>query len=238
MKYLKYYHNKHDIDLDSPCVSRYIMQPRVGPTTHLIHNSDKTESTMHYVGRKLNPLDSPVKYTWKFEYYNNKPAIILNFSKIDLSKVNGDCIICLEYGNMNRHSSNGKDDDRFFNGIGPKFNNHVYGECLPEYQNGKVRTTISNAYYLKDLKLNTDYVLYISIFNGYSTNYNKRNKDKPADWECRLLIRPTIRGSFKLPLEYMCNLYPLSLTRIYTHNPRIPAESYKMCKFPYADLYN
>ena len=240
MKYLKYYHNASDIDLSSPCVSRYIMQPRSGPTIHLIHNSDKTESKTYYVGRKLNPLDSPVKYTWRFEYYNNRPAIILNFSKIDLSKVNGDCVICLEYGNMNRHSSSGKDASEFFNKIGPKFNNQVRGHCLPRYESGELITEISNAYYLKDLNLNTDYVLYIETFNNYSHNYSSRdfNHQKYADWECRLLIRPTIRGSFKQTLEFMAANYSSSLSRLYTHNPRIPTESYKMCKFPYVDLQN
>lgn len=240
MKYLQY--GKGDVFIDEynlkPAVARFVGQPTYGKTTILIENEDRSKSKIYRMGKKLNPLNPPVKYTWRFEYYNNKPAIILNFSKIDLSNVNGDCIVCLEYRNMNRHSSSGKEDTDFFNGIGPKFNNHVHSGCLPRFENNKLNTTITNAYYLKNLKLNTDYALYIEVFNNYMHNYRSSGKEKPADWECRLLIRPTIRGSFKETLAFMGANYPHSLHRVYMHNPRIPAESYKMCKFPLADLDN
>ena len=238
MKYLQY--GKGDVFIDNnpehglnPDVARFVGQPTYGKTTILIENEDRTKSKIYHPGKKLNPLDSPVKYTWKFEYYNGKPAIILNFSKIDLSKINGDYVICLEYRNMNRHSSNGKDNTYFFNGIGPKFNNHVCSSCLPGYDvNKKLNKKISNSYFLKDLQCNKDYVLYIRTFNNYDENYGKVKYD---DWECRLWIRPTIRGNFKSSLEYLAaNNYDFD--RLYIHCSKVPAESYKLCKFPYKDL--
>lgn len=235
MKYLQY--GKGDVFINNiprnglePAVARFVGQPTYGKTTILIENEDRSKSKIYRMGKKLNPLNPPVKYTWRFEYYNNKPAIILNFSKIDLSNVNGDCIVCLEYRNMNRHSSSGKTDRSFFNGIGPKFNNHVHSGCLPDSE-----LNITNAYYLKDLQCNKDYVLYIQTFNRYNENYTspKYNHQKPSDWECRLWVRPTIRGNFKSTLK---QLQAFNLKRLYTHCSKVPAESYKLCKFPYKDL--
>ena len=242
MKYLQY--GKGDVFIDNnpehglnQHVARFVGQPTYGKTTILIENEDRSKSKIYHPGKKLNPLDSPVKYTWKFEYYNGKPAIILNFSKIDLSKINGDYVICLEYRNMNRHSSNGKDNTDFFNGIGPKFNNHVHENCLPGYEYNSLNIKISNSYFLKDLQCNKDYVLYIQVFNNYTGNYTSRdyNNQKPDDWECRLWVRPTIRGNFKSTLKHLAS-YKYNLPRLYVHCSKVPAESYKLCKFPYKDL--
>lgn len=237
MKYLQY--AKGDVFInDNPkqglesYAARFVGQPTYGKTTILIENEDRSKSKIYRPGKKLNPLNSPVKYTWKFEYYNGKPAIILNFSKIDLSKINGDYVICLEYRNMNRRVSN----EVFFKNIGPKFNNHTRSTCFPGYEHNSLDRKISNSYYLKDLQCNKDYVLYITTFNNYDKNYRlSKLYTKYDDWECRLWVRPTIRGNFKKSLEFFAS-EKYNFKRLYIHCSKVPAESYKLCKFPYKDL--
>ena len=107
MKYLKYC--KHDI-IERKDEQQFIGivagQPKHGPTVIFFYNPNTGVSGVKrcaYTGKNIFKEDeSPIQYTWRYEYYNGHPAIIVNFSRID----NGyrDNIICLESNNMAKGS--------------------------------------------------------------------------------------------------------------------------------------
>ena len=239
MKYLKYCENANigvaDVNFETRFIGKIEGQPKQGPTVICFKNPTTEETRIAYTGKNIfSEAESPIQYTWRYEYYNGHPAIIVNFSRIDSRY--GKNIVCLESNNMARGSGNvaftmppnkynlhGKNNNRALNVLGD------YGSYA-----GLISKTKSITWYkLGDLQLNTDYPIYITVPTHYITNAERMGIDYNIrdDWEVRINVRPTIRGSD-------IQDYPeISTCYLFRHTPNIPAKEYMAVKFPYKDIF-
>ena len=244
MKYLKYCENrrlgKGDYAYDQYFIGKIEGQPKQGPTVICFKNPDTGLTRMVYTGKNIFKEDeSPIQYTWRYEEsYNGHPAIIVNFSRIDSKYV--DNIVCLESNNMAKGSGNSASyaiSSNKYN-IKGKNNNKALNvlSCSKSYT-GELNIETKNVtwYRLGDLNLNTDYPIYITVTDRYCFNairIARRSTDAniPTDWEVRINIRPTIRGTLG---RDMPNINATTLR----HTNHIPAKEYMSVKFPYKDIF-
>lgn len=234
MKYLKYC--KNDIigrEDEQQFIGIVAGQPKHGPTVIFFYNPNIGVSGVKrcaYTGKNIFKEDeSPIQYTWRYEYYNGHPAIIVNFSRID----NGyrDNIICLESNNMAKGS--GTDN------IIPKNKYKLKGEnnnrALNVFNDNQINSGNKGFtwYRLGDMQLNKDYPIYITVPTRYTKwADNMVFEEGKTDWEVRINIRPTIRGTLSE------NYQKVDKTFIFRHTNHIPAKDYMVVKFPYLDMYN
>lgn len=247
MKYLKYC---EDISLGFDAletqsfIGKIEGQPKQGPTIICFKNPDTGLTRTVYTGKNIyKENESPIQYTWRYEEsYNGHPAIIVNFSRIDSNYI--DNIVCLESNNMskgkagntayymhsNKYNLTGTNNNTSLNvlttnGVGHKLN---------------LETKAITWYRLGDLTLHTDYPIYITVTQRYINNAYRINDEYgyiPNDWEVRINVRPTIRGSFSYTYSHMLNDFTLANTFIFKHTPNIPAKDYILVKFPYDRIF-
>ena len=241
MKYLKYY-EYYVIGHDDTYYEQYVIgkfegQPKHGPTVMCFKNPDTGVTRTVYTGKNIFKEDeSPIQYTWRYEEsYNGHPAIIVNFSRIDSWYENN--IVCLESNNMckgsgtsaygmnpNKYNINGENNNRALNVL------NIDGFSLNPDTEG------ITWYRLGDLNLNTDYPIYITVTDRYCRNARRiarRSIDAniPNDWEVRINVRPTIRGSLTQPGS------AIDGPQLFRHTSGIPAKEYMLVKFPYARIF-
>ena len=239
MKYLKYCETdisgSTDVYLESRFIGKIEGQPKHGPTVICFKNPTTEGTRVIYTGKNIfSETESPIQYTWRYEYYNGHPAIIVNFSRIDPGYERN--IVCLESNNMARGSGNaafimppnkynlhGKNNNRALNVL------HDYGS----YAGLMNKTKNITWYKLGDLQLNTDYPIYITVSRHYITNAERMGIDYNVrdDWEVRINVRPTIRGSD------IHNESAISKCYLFRHTSNIPAKEYMAVKFPYIDIF-
>ena len=237
MKYLKYCEDTGlggDYNYDHSTIGIIEGQPKQGPTVICFKNPNTGVTRTVYTGKNIYKEDeSPIQYTWRYEEsYNGHPAIIVNFSRIDSKYVNN--IVCLESNNMcrggyvmgtiNKYNIKGENNNRALNvllhiGIRHELNNETEGITW---------------YRLGDLNLNTDYPIYITVPGRYIGRVScmcKVNIDIiPDDWEVRINVRPTIRGT-------LGHSMPNINAATFRHTNRIPAKDYIFVKFPYRNIF-
>ena len=239
MKYLKYCEDTDlgvDYNYDHSTIGIIEGQPKQGPTVICFKNPDTGVTRTVYTGKNIYKEDeSPIQYTWRYEEsYNGHPAIIVNFSRIDSKYVNN--IVCLESNNMcrggyvmgtiNKYNIKGENNNRalnvllFYTNVGHKLNTDTEGITW---------------YRLGDLSLNTDYPIYITVTERYCCNARRIARCSPGanipnDWEVRINIRPTIRGTLGYNM-------PNINAATFRHTNRIPAKDYIFVKFPYARIF-
>ena len=239
MKYLKYCESEiigsGDVYVEPRFIGKIEGQPKHGPTVICFKNPTTEGTRVIYTGKNIFSEDeSPIQYTWRYEYYNGHPAIIVNFSRIDSRY--GKNIVCLESNNMargngnaafimppNKYNLHGKNNNRTLNALRDRGG---YAELISKNK------TIT-WYRLGDLQLNTDYPIYITVPTRYIFNAQRMYDtiNIRDDWEVRINIRPTIRGSLseKRPTISKCHLF--------RHTQNIPAKEYISVKFPYKDIF-
>lgn len=235
MKYLKYcesYIGGADYTYDQRFVGKIEGQPKCAPTVICFKNPNTEVIRTVYTGKDIyKENESPIQYTWKYEYYNGHPAIIVNFSRIDSGYTNN--IICLESNNMAKGSGN-------YNFTMPPNPYNLNGENnnrtlnVLKYEPNELNNETKNVtwYRLGDLNLNTDYPIYITVPNRYILGANcMTNGSIPNDWEVRINIRPTIRGSLSQRYGEITNSFT------FRHTPHIPAKEYTLFKFLYRDIF-
>ena len=251
MKYLKYCETdvlgEYDYKYEQHFMGTIEGQPKQGPTIICFKNPNTGVTRTVYTGKNIYKEDeSPIQYTWRYEEsYNGHPAIIVNFSRIDSGYA--DNIVCLESNNMsrgtagytvyymasNKYNLTGTNNNTALNvlttnGFGWKLN---------------LETKAITWYRLGDLNLNTDYPIYITVTQHYINNAYRMNDDEsgygyiPNDWEVRINVRPTIRGSFSYTYSHMLNDFTWANTFIFKHTPDIPAKDYILVKFLYARIF-
>ena len=235
MKYLKTFKSPHFTGpLFREEISYFTGQPKHGPTIMYFENTKTHETKIAYTGKDIyKENESPIQYTWKYEYYNGHPAIIVNFSRIDSGYANN--IICLESNNMDRGIGSQYYNPKHLNlSLSGENNNTALNVLKKEPFELNTETKNVTWYKLGDLELNKDYPIYITV----TGRYNKRaasiiavKKMSKNDYETRINIRPTIRGSFNLTHSTINN------TCIFRHTPHIPAKEYMSVKFPYIDIF-
>ena len=235
MKYLKYLEDDTVIGVDAFGEQYFIGkiegQPKQGPTIICFKNPNTGVTRTVYTGKNIYKEDeSPIQYTWRYEEsYNGHPAIIVNFSRIDSGYA--DNIICLESNNMakggtympaNKYNIKDKNNNRALNVL--TTNRFISGEL-------NLETEGITWYRLGDLRLNTDYPIYITVTPRYKS-FVPRNIDGSAinNWEVRINVRPTIRGTLYL------NINNFNQTT-FRHTPSIPAKDYISVKFPYINIF-
>lgn len=232
MKYLKTFKSPYFDSLSRKEISYFTGQPKHGPTIMYFENTKTHETKIAYTGKDIyKENESPIQYTWKYEYYNGHPAIIVNFSRIDSGYANN--IICLESNNMNRGSGSQYPNPRDLKlSLSGENNNRALNVLKYEPNELNIETKNVTWYKLGDLNLNTDYPIYITVPNRYILGAKYMNNGSiPNDWEVRINIRPTIRGSFSQRYGEITN----SVT--FRHTPHIPAKEYTLFKFPYRDIF-
>ena len=239
MKYLKYCEDSGlgvDYNYDHSTIGIIEGQPKQGPTIICFKNPDTGLTRTVYTGKNIYKEDeSPIQYTWRYEEsYNGHPAIIVNFSRID-SKYK-DNIVCLESNNMcrggyvmgtiNKYNIKGENNNRALNVVIPNNTGTSHGL--------NIETEGITWYRLGDLNLNTDYPIFITVpgrYIGRVTCMCKVNIDNiPDDWEVRINVRPTIRGT-------LGHSMPNINATTFRHTNRIPAKDYIFVKFPYRDIF-
>ena len=163
----------------------------------------------------------------------------MNFSRID--SIYEDNIVCLESNNMakgsgssasygmpsNKYNIRGKNNNRALNVL--SCSNSYTGELNIETKN-------VTWYRLGDLNLNTDYPIYITVTDRYCRNARRIARRSiganiPNDWEVRINVRPTIRGSLTQPGS------AIDGPQLFRHTSGIPAKEYMLVKFPYARIF-
>lgn len=242
MKYLKlfkalyendpypfWYENSLFEELNSKAQS-IIGQPKSGPTTIVFKSLDDDRVKVVYCGKEIRMGDKcPVKYTWKFEYYQGYPAITLNFSKNEFYNSAVTLFICLECKNM-------KNECVYFNRLKVKNSSILANKSLGVYNdfhNAEDLTYI----YLNNIEINKDYHLFITVTDKYKRNrrgapHSEHEYLKYPDWKCKLWLRPSIR----------CNKHGLytehSQAGGAAHYSHVPAEDYRYFEFSYYDVYN
>ena len=244
MKYLKYLENTDALGGDAFEAQYFIGkiegQPKHGPTVICFKNPNTGVTHTVYTGKNIYKEDeSPIQYTWRYEEsYNGHPAIIVNFSRIDSKYV--DNIVCLESNNMAKGSGNSASyaiSSNKYN-IKGKNNNRALNvlSCSNSYT-GELNIETKNVtwYRLGDLNLNTDYPIYITVTDRYCYNairIARRSTDAniPTDWEVRINVRPTIRGTLYI------NIDTFNQTT-FRHTNHIPAKDYISVKFPYRNIF-
>ena len=236
MKYLKYCESEiigsGDVYVEQQFIGKIEGQPKQGPTVICFKNPTTEETRIAYTGKNIfSEAESPIQYTWRYEYYNGHPAIIVNFSRIDPGYEEN--IVCLESNNMARGSGNAVSimPPNKYNLKGEN-NNRALNVFSNEYNNTIGDTLNATWYRLRGIKLNRDYPIYITVLKRYIYGASRmHNGNIPNDWEVRINVRPTIRGSFS-------NKQPtISNTFTFRHTPNIPAKEYISVKFPYSDIF-
>ena len=239
MKYLKY---REDISFGFDAletqsfIGKIEGQPKQGPTVICFKNPDTGVTRTVYTGKNIYKEDeSPIQYTWRYEEsYNEHPAIIVNFSRIDSKYENN--IVCLESNNMCKGGWNIGTIGNNNITIKQRNNNRALNVVIPNNigtSHGlNIETERITWYKLGDLNLNTDYPIYITVPSRYIYAVSRmcRNDIMPNDWEVRINVRPTIRGTlgYRMP-----NINAAS----FRHTNRIPAKDYIFVKFPYRDIF-
>ena len=250
MKYLKYCEDSGlglDYKYDEHFIGTIEGQPKQGPTVICFKNPDTGLTRTVYTGKNIyKENESPIQYTWRYEEsYNGHPAIIVNFSRIDSGYA--DNIVCLESNNM----AKGKAGNIQYYMASNKYNltgtnNNTALNVLTTNNVGSklnLETKAITWYRLGDLNLNTDYPIYITVTQRYIFNAQRMNDNEygysyiPNDWEVRINVRPTIRGSFSYAYSNMLNYFTPQNTFIFKHTPAIPAKEYISVKFPYARIF-
>lgn len=248
MKYLKYLEDTDAIGVDAFEAQYFIGkiegQPKHGPTIICFKNPDTGETCTVYTGKNIYKEDeSPIQYTWRYEEsYNGHPAIIVNFSRIDSNYV--DNIVCLESNNMSKGSGTSKYviPQNKYNITGEN-NNRALNVLITDGYKAELNleTEAITWYRLGNLNLHTDYPIYITVPLCYINNTCRMNACEyiniPNDWEVRINVRPTIRGSFSYTYSNMLNAFANENTLIFRHTPRISAKEYISVKFPYRDIF-
>lgn len=242
MKYLKYYKilpAKDNLCWDKADGLLYkygqkiISQPKSGPTTFVLESSDNKNITVVYAGKEILMGDEcPIKYTWKFEYYQGYPAITLNFSKNDFYNSGVTLFICIECKNMNREFI---DQHKMVN----NFDSIISNRSLGVYSDHLFIHDVEDLtyIYLDKIETNKDYHLFITVTDRYKQNWSGGSATKYAglkypDWKCKLWLRPSVRCSkFGLYNEH-------SDTGSDTRYYKIPAEDYRYFEFNYYDVLN
>ena len=239
MKYLKYCEDPGlgtDYNYDRATIGIVEGQPKQGPTIICFKNPDTGLTRTVYTGKNIYKEDeSPIQYTWKYEEsYNGHPAIIVNFSRIDSKYKNN--IVCLESNNMcrggyimgtiNKYNIKGENNNRALNVVIPNSIGTSHGL--------NIETEGITWYRLGDLNLNTDYPIFITVPGRYIGRVScmcKVNIDNiPDDWEVRINVRPTIRGT-------LGHSMPNINATTFRHTNRIPAKDYIFVKFPYRNIF-
>ena len=231
MKYLKYCENRRlgeNTNNDQYFIGKIEGQPKQGPTVICFKNPDTGLTRMVYTGKNIFKEDeSPIQYTWRYEEsYNGHPAIIVNFSRIDSGYE--DNIVCLESNNMakggtymdaNKYNIKDKNNNRALNVL----NINRFG------LNGDTESI--TWYRLGDLRLNTDYPIYITVTERYRYFVARSIGESTVnDWEVRINVRPTIRGTL------YTNINTFNQTT-FRHTYGIPAKEYISVKFPYINIF-
>ena len=239
MKYLKYCEDPGlgtDYKYDEYLIGIVEGQPKHGPTVICFKNPDTGLTRTVYTGKNIYKEDeSPIQYTWRYEEsYNGHPAIIVNFSRIDSKYVNN--IVCLESNNMtkggyimatiNKYNIKGENNNRALNVL--TTNRFISGEL-------NLETEGITWYRLGDLRLNTDYPIFITVPCRYAQKARYMCKvatiyNIPNDWEVRINVRPTIRGTLGRSM-------PNINVTTFRHTNHIPAKAYIFVKFPYRDIF-
>lgn len=241
MKYLKYCEDTGlgvDYNYDHSTIGIIEGQPKQGPTVICFKNPDTGVTRTVYTGKNIFKEDeSPIQYTWRYEEsYNGHPAIIVNFSRIDSKYVNN--IVCLESNNMckggdvmgtiNKYDIKGENNNRALNVL--SYNNSYKGELNIETKN-------VTWYRLGDLRLNTNYPIFITVPGRYIWKAHRMSGKEyeyiSNDWEVRINVRPTIRGNLGYNMPNIS--YINSAT--FRHTNRISAKDYIFVKFPYRDIF-
>ena len=237
MKYLKYCEDTGlgvDYNYDHSTIGIIEGQPKQGPTVICFKNPDTGVTRTVYTGKNIYKEDeSPIQYTWRYEEsYNGHPAIIVNFSRIDSKYVNN--IVCLESNNMcrggyvmgtiNKYNIKGENNNRALNVV----INTVNGSGL------NIDTEGITWYRLGDLRLNTNYPIFITVPSRYIRKAHRMSAKEyeyiSNDWEVRINVRPTIRGTLGYTM-------PNINVATFRHTNRIPAKDYIFVKFPYRDIF-
>lgn len=235
MKYLKYCED--DVigtDQDHNFIARLEGQPKHGPTVICFKNPTSDATRMVYTGKNIYKEDeSPIQYTWRYEAsYNGHPAIIVNFSRIDTKYKTNNYVVCLESNNMAR-GGNFHNYTMLTNEYKLKDENNnralnvFEGHLLTDYEN-------ITYYTLNNITLNRDYPLYITVPARYikGAAYMNRTNIIPNEWEVRINVRPTIRGTTG---QGYSNINDYDFT--FRHTNHIPAQEYMSVKFPYINIY-
>ena len=240
MKYLKYLEDPGlgtDYNYDRDVIGIVEGQPKQGPTVICFKNPDTGVTRTVYTGKNIYKEDeSPIQYTWRYEEsYNGHPAIIVNFSRIDSKYVNN--IVCLESNNMYKGGGNMSTINQY-NIIKLENNNRALNVLLPN--NIGTGHELNNEtegitwYRLGDLNLNTDYPIFITVPLRYLYGVSRMCRVDieiiPNDWEVRINVRPTIRGTLGYTM-------PNINAATFRHTNRIPAKDYISVKFPYRNIF-
>ena len=197
-------------------------------------NTKTHETKIAYTGKDIyKENESPIQYTWKYEYYNGHPAIIVNFSRIDSEYANN--IICLESNNMYRGSGVQYPNPRDLKlSLSGENNNTALNVLKNDPIELNIETKNVTWYKLGDLDLNTDYPIYITVtrrYNKLAESIIAVKKMAKNDYETRINIRPTIRGSFSATYSTISNTFT------FRHTQHIPSKDYMAVKFPYIDIF-
>ena len=230
MKYLKYCENdtigSDDTFLEQYFIGKIAGQPKRGPTVICFKNPQNGTTHMAYTGKNIYKEDeSPIQYTWRYEYYNGHPAIIVNFSRLNGY---GDSILCLESNNMTKGGSNIPGNKYK---IRQENNNRALNVLTNNGDELNIETKNITWYRLGDLKLNTDYPIYITVPSRYIFGaVSMHGAIIPNDWEVRINIRTTIRGN-------LGNVMPNINSTTFRHTNHIPSKEYMLVKFPYKDIF-
>ena len=240
MKYLKYCEDPGlgtDYNYDHATIGIVEGQPKQGPTVICFKNPYTGVARTVYTGKNVyKENESPIQYTWRYEEtYNGHPAIIVNFSRIDSKYENN--IVCLESNNMAKGGCSIGTINKY-NVIKGENNNRALNVLLFNKRHEhklNIETECITWYRLGDLNLNTDYPIYITVPGRYAQKARYMCKVKtiyniPDDWEVRINVRPTIRGTLGYSM-------PNINGTTFRHTNRIPAKDYISVKFPYARIF-
>ena len=245
MKYLKYCENSYlgeNYSNDQYVIGVVEGQPKQGPTVICFKNPDTGVTRTVYTGKNIFKEDeSPIQYTWRYEEsYNGHPAIIVNFSRIDSGYA--DNIVCLESNNILKGGGRVCTINKY-NIINEENNNRALNVLTANGFGCKLNLKTKNItwYRLADLKLHTDYPIYITVPQQYINRAEHMCKgyfnNIPNDWEVRINIRPTIRGSFSFTYQNMLDALTSANNFLFRHTPCIPAKDYISVKFPYVCIF-
>lgn len=242
MKYLKLFKASSDYDpypfWDEYSISEelnsktqaIIGQPKSGPTTVVFKSLDDDRVKVVYCGKEIiMDNECPVKYTWKFEYYQGYPVITINFSKNDYYNSGVTLFICLECKNM-------KNEFVLVNALNIENAPILTNKSLGVYKDFNNVTDLTYIY-LNNIEINKDYHLFITVTDKYKQNYcggqdTEYKGLKPLDWKCKLWLRPSIRCSKNGLFGEHIN------SGLDTHYSKVPAEDYRYFEFNYYDVLN
>lgn len=161
-------------------IATKLTQPEyAGPTVCLFKNDDSQNTVVGYTGKHiLTGDDRPVKFTWKFGYnQNNQPCIIINFSKIDRTKIDiNNYILCLEsnFRNTSGGDMNKKQCANNYSAYIKGYSNNRALCVFGSFSDG-LNQEVENQTYFKMENLSTNIDYYIRII--LPRRYMKRRAD-------------------------------------------------------------